>query len=337
MKPTIQTEISSPEPKENVPAQVQHQDLQHQQQEQPQEKQQEPQVKQKDLQHQQQEQPQEQQQVIQPQQQEQPQEQQRDLQHQQQGPHHLLQEPQVHLQKVQSSLKSHKSYKEALDTFKKSDEITFICAECSYPVKSEAELTNHVTRHDQLYCTKCNINFQTKLDLQFHINYENNCERQWNCKECAYQGNSQTLLKTHLNEKHVKPQEVSFPCTMCNEVFNTKWYFKNHTRDKHAEVKEICRYFQQARCKFSADDCWATHLQRSSKDKFECHSCKDIFNTKNLMMKHRKISHRTKQCNEFVKGTCKHGDELCWYMHTNPVFYKTDRTNTPPLPQNTSQ
>ena len=37
MKTSIQTKISSPEPKENIPAPVQQQDLQHQQQEQHQE------------------------------------------------------------------------------------------------------------------------------------------------------------------------------------------------------------------------------------------------------------------------------------------------------------
>ena len=88
---------------------------------------------------------------------------------------------------------------------------------------------------------------------------------------------------------------------MCNAVFNTKWYFMNHVRENHIELKEICSHFQTGRCKFSEDDCWGRHLVSTSNNSFECHSCKEIFSTKNMMMKHWKLTHRTKQCNEMLK------------------------------------
>ena len=270
-----------------------------------------------------------------------------DLQAQLKELHVQLEEPQVQLPKPQllnppvklqvkdpivkdhqSTLKAYNSYKEALGTSQKSKEIILSCEECSYPFKSKEELGIHIMRHNQLHCTKCNTDFKTKFDLTFHINYESNCERQWNCKDCGYQGNSPSLLKTHINEKHTEPQEVSFPCSMCNAVFNTKWYFMNHVRDNHIELKEICSHFQTGRCKFSEDDCWGRHLVSTSNNSFECHSCNEMFSTKNMMMKHRKLTHRTKQCNEFVKGTCKHGDEECWYMHKQQDFYKANMAKT---------
>ena len=167
---------------------------------------------------------------LQQQQQQQPQQkQQQDPQVQLQDPH--LQEPQLQdpqLRGPHSILQAYRSYKEALHSSKKSEEIIFNCAECDYPFRSKEELSIHTDRHNQSHCTKCNTDFKTKLDLKFHINYENNCERQWNCKECGYQGNDPSLLKTHINETHTAPIEVSFPCSMCSEVFNTKWYFMNH-------------------------------------------------------------------------------------------------------------
>ena len=88
----------------------------------------------------------------------------------------LVQDPRK--QEIQSSIKVSRSYKEALDTMKKSEEIIFTCTECTYPFRSKEELKIHTMRHNQLHCTKCNKDFETKLDLKFHINYENNCERQ---------------------------------------------------------------------------------------------------------------------------------------------------------------
>ena len=89
--------------------------------------------------------------------------------------------------------------------------------------------------------------------------YENNCERQWNCKECEFQGSSQIMLKTHIEEKHTEREDAAFQCTMCDEVFNSKWYFMNNIRDYHSQAKDTCMRFQQGRCKFSTEECWGNH------------------------------------------------------------------------------
>ena len=252
-----------------------------------------------------------------------------------------LQEPLEHhqeqrVQDHQSILKSYRSYREALASYK-SEEVIFSCDECSYPFRSKEEIEIHNMRHNELQCPKCNNDFKIKFDLKFHINYENNCERQWNCKDCGYQGNSPSLLKTHINEKHTEPLEVSFPCIICSEVFNTKWYFMNNIGDNNVEQKQACSNFQNGKCKFPENECWGKHVSSTSEDKFKCHSCKDIFSTKKIMMKHRKNSHRTKQFNKFTKGACKHGDEHCWYMHKYQDFHPANMSNWPPLCHKSSQ
>ena len=174
--------------------------------------------------------------------------------------------------------------------------------------------------------------FKSKNYLKFHTNYERNCERHWNCQDCGFQGNSQNMLKTNIEEKHTEKEDTSISCTLCKDVFHSKWYFMNHVRDKHSEAKEICRHFQQGKCKFSEDDCWSSHKKSNYvSDNFECHTCKEVFSTKNCMMKHRKASQRTKQCNEFIKGACQKSDEHCWYMHTNQDFQQAHLNKNPPL------
>ena len=115
---------------------------------------------------------------------------------------------------LKSNLDAYKSYRDALNSSSKNSLNIFTCTECSYPFRFQEELNNHIKRHNILHCNKCNNIFSSKNDLKFHIKYESNCERQWNCKECGYQGNSQTMLKTHIEEKHTDKEDTTFSCTM---------------------------------------------------------------------------------------------------------------------------
>ena len=145
-------------------------------------------------------------------------------------------------------------------------------------------------------------------------------------------GKQSNALKTHIEEKHTAREDATFPCTMCGDSFNSKWYFKNHVRDNHSQAKEICKHFQEGRCKFPREECWSSHQEAIiSNSEFECHTCRQIFSTKNIMMKHRKSNHPTKQCNNFFKGSCKNSDEECWYMHKIQVFHQARVTRNPPL------
>ena len=145
------------------------------------------------------------------------------------------------------------------------------------------------------------------------------------------------MLKTHIEERHTEREDASFPCTLCDGMFNSKWYFKNHVRDHHSQLKEICKHFQQGRCKFEEGDCWSSHQETtSSRDNFECHTCREMFSSKNVMMKHRKLNHRAKQCNQFIKGSCNNSEEDCWYMHTKQDFQQAYKNKAPPVKYQTN-
>ena len=64
---------------------------------------------------------------------------------------------------------------------------------------------------------------------------------------------------------------------------------------------------------------------------------KKYLTPKHLLMKHRKSSHKIKQCNEFINETCRHGDELCLYMHIyqdfNQVNLRKNSTIDPTIKQ----
>ena len=75
-------------------------------------------------------------------------------------------------------------------------------------------------------------------------------------------------------------------------------------------------------CEYPAEDLYNLgehmfefHAEKSEK-KLDCHYCDDSFDTKNLLMKHRKASHleKVKPCIFFSEGMCTYG-ELCWFNH----------------------
>ena len=62
--------------------------------------------------------------------------------------------------------------------------------------------------------------------------------------------------------------------------------------------------------------------------KIACHYCDETFETKDGVMKHRKISHleKVKTCIFYSEGKCEHGDE-CWFNHdTKARDNQTDET-----------
>ena len=139
---------------------------------------------------------------------------------------------------------------------------------------------------------------------------------------------SKYVKNSHWRKTHRKKKILAYP-VHCSRMYFTpngiSWIMFVISIVKQKKYVNIFN-----REKFSEDDCWSSHKESNFvNDKFECHTCKEVFNTKNIMMKHRKPSHRTKQCNEFIKRACQKSDEHCWYMHTNQDF-RQPLFNPPP-------
>ena len=52
--------------------------------------------------------------------------------------------------------------------------------------------------------------------------------------------------------------------------------------------------------------------------KLICNVCKEEFNTKDALMKHKKKEHpdKVRPCTDYSAGTCIRSNEQCWYGHT---------------------
>ena len=156
-----------------------------------------------------------------------------------------------------------------------------------------------------LNCKICGQYVLTENELRAHMN---EChKKQDNCDKCDFQASSKSILIKHMNMKHNNKQhggEDAFKCDKCSVEFDTNWSMMNHLRDDHGQKKEICKYFRQNRCSFSAKVCWNSHGEQSrtmhsvSSDTNKCFSCHMVFSTKNGMMRHKKIKHieEVKEC-----------------------------------------
>ena len=154
-------------------------------------------------------------------------------------------------------------------------------------------------------CKICGQYVLTENELRAHMN---EChKKQDNCDKCDFQASSKSILIKHMNMKHNNKQhggEDAFKCDKCSVEFDTNWSMMNHLRDDHGQQKEICKYFRQNRCSFSAKVCWNSHGEQSrtmhsvSSDTNKCFSCHMVFSTKNGMMRHKKIKHieEVKEC-----------------------------------------
>ena len=56
-----------------------------------------------------------------------------------------------------------------------------------------------------------------------------------------------------------------------------------------------------------------------SKNTYTCNICKEKFESKSGMMKHRKKEHieQVKTCWNFESNSCPFAESLCWFRHTN--------------------
>ena len=61
-----------------------------------------------------------------------------------------------------------------------------------------------------------------------------------------------------------------------------------------------------------------SHVKNSNdENKLPCHACGEFFDSKDMLMMHRKNKHSSivKKCNWFRNGSCSYTDNMCWYSH----------------------
>ena len=209
---------------------------------------------------------------------------------------------------------------------------TFPCTVCGFKLNDQTQLNNHLKSHQDFrkICKKCGETFKNASDLEFHSTYEHSDLSQWNCMQCPFQANNKDLLKNHINFKHMQDSDkVVLSCEKCKMQFRSTWHLRNHKRDDHGKEEE-CVHYKENRCKFGSS-CWKVHTENTGIKTFTCYSCKEIFQTMNELMSHRKKKHieLCKPCNP-KQGVCRFKDqpERCWFTHQ--VFQQAMNYQVPP-------
>ena len=197
--------------------------------------------------------------------------------------------------------------------------------------KSKNRRKNIKDKDIEIVCSICGQYVVTTNELKAHIM---ECHaQQYNCGDCDFQGTTKPILIKHMNFKHnsIESQEAgAFKCQDCNLEFSAEWNLNNHIRDEHKIKRKLCSFYKQSRCSFSAKSCWNSHDARESpekqinKEENKCYSCSMVFNTRNGVMKHKKLKHvdEIKDCSKFLTGDCGFSDDYCWNRHASSKHIK---------------
>ena len=145
-----------------------------------------------------------------------------------------------------------------------------------------------------------------------------NKEKQFNCKECFFQGTKQIELNKRMNLKHSNGEtsENVIKCRTCGESFSAKWNLMNHRQSKDLETVAQCRNYIERNCTYSQNICWWNHGKKHN-ESIKCCICEEVFESKMLLMMHRKKEHNkfVKTCNQFNQNGCRFQNSDCWYKH----------------------
>ncbi|XP_050517553.1 uncharacterized protein LOC126892122 [Diabrotica virgifera virgifera] len=124
----------------------------------------------------------------------------------------------------------------------------------------------------------------------------------FDCNTCDNKTySSQKALSKHYRQFHnIIFKEVLYECHQCNKTFPSKRKLQEHHSKNHKTFRIPGTTFQCDRC----DKLYASkkylkihekkHQSPSSLDKYECHTCGSIFDTKNEICDHIKLHNRCK-------------------------------------------
>ena len=153
--------------------------------------------------------------------------------------------------------------------------------------------------------------------------------KQFNCKDCEFQGNSTAILNRHTKSKHNGKEEVLFKCMECNYQFGNNWNLMNHRCDEYG-AKQDRMQFNCMECEFQGTSITILNRHKNGKHKgeedvFRCNECDKQFGTNWNMMNHRSEEHGVKEvCRYFREGRCNFG-KTCWYDHKEKTAEEKDQ------------
>ena len=225
-----------------------------------------------------------------------------------------------------------------LDAHMAGHRAVYACDQCDERFTRKADLKTHIEHEHalKLLCNQCEETFTSSSDLKTHLeNHSTSCE--WNCDGCSFQAYTAVDLMKHLKlTSHQPSQAISNrrllysdyrQCYTCKLEFEGYHNLMNHRRDIHPSNKK-CYLFSDGKCPRDNKKCWYVHEEQlmevdesfqseNQETKLICNVCKEEFNTKDALMKHKKKEHpdKVRPCTDYSAGTCIRSNEQCWYGH----------------------
>ena len=182
----------------------------------------------------------------------------------------------------------------------------------------------HQKTHE-VNCVTCGKAFKSNSKLQKHIQLHLDEDEMI----CHVQCERGQCIRAESGDVQI---ENIHKCNFCDETFTSKNTLSTHKADIHRTFKP-CR--DPVNCVYQSG-CYFSHVPVTL-GKFRCYQCGEEFNTRNVMMIHRKIHGGVKDCIDLVKNQCTRGDH-CWWNHTQTEQVFQQVTENLPRPiQNRQQ
>ena len=146
--------------------------------------------------------------------------------------------------------------------------------------------------------TTVNLNILTKKQLIDKITVLNeeleSLKNRFKTAEGAHIDNNTVTIITTSTQTLLKNEEVPYPCKMCT-----------YNADNPLDLDVHMEYAHE-------DDDDGAHIPEIT-----CNVCNNTFQSKNKLMEHIKISHRSSvpACKYFQNDTCKYNEKSCWFVH----------------------
>ena len=177
------------------------------------------------------------------------------------------------------------------------------CYKCNEQIMGKIKFKTHFQEHkilkvnENLECTECGQEFDTKLKIMEHIK-QNHKILSFVCGECNVSFAGINSFRIHLNCKHPDKNEVKFPkldCTMCSYSTLRKDAMKRHIKVTHNKYRYECNM-----CDYKAIDTRRLAIHRDKKHPIKEKQDK-VKLTKKANPKTIKSDNDTNQENTFVK------------------------------------
>ena len=200
----------------------------------------------------------------------------------------------------------------------------FKCKDCDFEVDTEEEIREHIKIHEEIRepnfsCTPCGLSFARETLFRQHMTETHAHEDKFNCQQCDFQTNCGKLLENHktLTGHDQSSEEVT--CKTCKKTFRNMEKLRDHRREEHPSTLR-CKYYNNPKCTFGTK-CLYVHVDEMDVEGIEvelgekCKSCDKKFQSKNEVMKHRKVEHpmTVSECRDFKQARCLRNE--CWFRH----------------------